>query len=136
MSADCEHKRAFRKEAYDVCMDCNAKTLDGVTWVKAPEPPASAADIQQAMLIETVVKAFNFERLHRAMIAVDWRWQDAGVPSVADLKETARKLMAQALEMKGTARTGGFSASFCEADETDPAELNLIFVFERAWVEL
>lgn len=63
--------------------------------------------------IETVMAAFNFEKVHKAMVALGWTWQDKDVPTISQLKETARKLLKNSSENEfGNIMTGGFKAEY------------------------
>lgn len=85
--------------------------------------------------IDEVMQSFNFDKVHRAMECVDWKWHDKVVPTIEQLKETARDLLKRAWEGRGTARTGGFAASLVDAGE-ECGKLQLQFIFERAWADL
>jgi len=83
-------------------------------------------------LIYTVMNDFDFERVHKAMVALDWEWKSElkKVPSIEELKSTAIYLLCSALRHKNKIRTGGFSASF------EDGELYLDFTIERASSEM
>lgn len=64
-------------------------------------------------MIEEIVDEFDFEKVHRVMLALNWQWHHTkGVPEIADLRRTARSLLKQVVESKGTLSvgTGGFTA--------------------------
>lgn len=57
--------------------------------------------------------AFNFEKVHKAMTALNWTWRDEGVPTISQLKETARRLLKESSENEfGNIMTGGFKAEY------------------------
>lgn len=67
--------------------------------------------------IDYIINTFNFERVHIAMTAVDWKWAKRNlvpteVPSVARLKQTARQMLEIAFNEKTTAVTGGLHAVY------------------------
>ena len=64
-------------------------------------------------MIEEIVDEFDFEKVHRVMLALNWQWHHTkGVPEIADLRRTARSLLKQVVESKDTLSvgTGGFTA--------------------------
>lgn len=82
--------------------------------------------------IANVLSGFDFDKVHKAMVAVDWKWgKDDGVgletPTVAGLVKTARWLLELACKEKATVRTGGFHAWY---DEGTGIEFGLMFVLE------
>ena len=42
---------------------------------------------------EDIMRRFKFESVQRAMEALNWRWFDAGVPSIERLRGTADQLL-------------------------------------------
>ena len=91
--------------------------------------------------IDYIIDKFNFERVHVAMTAVDWKWAKQNlvpteVPSVARLKEVARHILEVAYKEKTIVVSGGFYAAYLPAvDEPDvltyPGEiLSLKFVLD------
>ena len=72
--------------------------------------------------ITYILSKFNFERVYIAMTALDWKWRDGGVlavPSIPQLKQTAKRLLETAAIEKTTACSGGFQAKYCPP-EKDP----------------
>lgn len=68
----------------------------------------SATDNQ----INAILDRFDFDRVHRAMVALDWRWHKTEegpncVPSRVDLRRAAREMLAWAASQK----TGGYHGS-------------------------
>lgn len=93
--------------------------------------------------INYVMDHFDYERVRKTMLALDWQWFNAeeGVPSIAELREGSRKLLERVaktgLERQTSAKmmTGGFVAGYdtpedvlylefnlCESDDTYMAE--------------
>lgn len=67
--------------------------------------------------IDYIIDRFNFERVHVAMTAVDWKWAKQNlvpteVPSVARLKQTARQILEIAFNEETTVATGGLQAVY------------------------
>lgn len=66
--------------------------------------------------IEYILKKFDFTRVQKAMVALDWKWSGmghSGFPSLEDLKETARVLLTRAISFKSSdsIATGGFEVT-------------------------
>jgi hypothetical protein len=49
-------------------------------------------------LIDNILDEFDFEKVHKAMVALDWVWVFAedGVPTVGELRKAARLLLREA----------------------------------------
>lgn len=87
-------------------------------------------------LSKEIHEQFNWERLHKAMTAVNWCWSlgtdsfgkdNMGVPSIETIKNHAYALLKEAYGLeKGQISTGGFTAGW------DSGELYLVFTFEEA----
>ena len=66
--------------------------------------------------IEDILDHFDFEKVRKAMVALDWKWASVGdVPSIADMRKTARTLLRYCEEYVGDdayyyTATGGFWA--------------------------
>lgn len=67
---------------------------------------------------------FEFQKVHFAMMALDWKWHDseAGIPSIPELRKLARRLL---LEVKTETGSGGF---YAKADQW--GRLSLEFVLD------
>jgi hypothetical protein len=64
-------------------------------------------------MIDEILDEFNFERVHKVMVALDWTWSGTdGVPTIPDLRRMARSLLKQVVESKGihSVGSGGFTA--------------------------
>ena len=86
------------------------------------------------VIIDDVIEKFNFERVHVAMVALDWAWQTTEgnglvVPSVAKLKAAARDLLRKAINHKYIA-TGGFVARYLPKVDDEPEQFTLQFIVE------
>lgn len=98
---------------------------------------------QRERMMDAVIDEFDFEKVHRAMEALDWLWMTTRndgfeIPSIPRLKATARELMRTAYRCwnkfgysHGEAGSGGLMATFIEADEEGDATFNLSFVIEE-----
>lgn len=82
-------------------------------------------------MVDEIIKNFDFEKVHRVMVFLDWRWggytgdpNDRGkVPTMDELKKAARDRCEEALKF-GTSVTGGFHASY------EYGELSLKFALD------
>ena len=96
--------------------------------------------------IDNIMDEFNFARVYKAMVALDWKWASSKnyVPSMDDLRETAESLLRGAAESRlGDYKgehwelgiingTGGFQATaYCDEDKTKIIALDLSFVLEH-----
>jgi len=94
-------------------------------------------------MIDEIMDEFNFARVHKAMVALDWKWASSKsyIPSMDDLRETAESLLRGAAESRlGDYKgehwelgiingTGGFQATaYCDEDKTKIIALDLSFV--------
>jgi len=65
--------------------------------------------------IEHILDNFDFERVHKAMTALDWEWASTdGVPEIPDLRKEVRILLkdvSKRKEDKFFIGTGGFEVS-------------------------
>ena len=63
--------------------------------------------------IDYILETFNFERVHVAMLALDWQWRHPdAVPTIARLKQRAKFLLDSAYKEKITIATGGLQATY------------------------
>lgn len=62
---------------------------------------------------KNIERHFNWEKVHKAMTAMNWVWSDSeGVPSIRELKETAKDLLEKLHASEHSSRAaGGFTAS-------------------------
>ena len=83
--------------------------------------------------ISDILNNFDFEMVHKAMIALEWNWYlgvwGEGIPSVGTLKEEARRLLSDAWTKKNIISSGGFSAEY------DDGDLVLRFILEEWFSE-
>jgi hypothetical protein len=99
--------------------------------------------------IDDIMDNFNFAHVHKAMVALDWKWATSKnyVPSMDDLRETAERLLRGAAKSRlGDFKrshwelgiingTGGFQATaFCDRTKTRITGLDLKFVVSE-WDE-
>jgi hypothetical protein len=79
-----------------------------------------------------IIADFDFEKVHKAMVAVDWKYSlpVPHIPDVDELKQIAEMLLDRVLlSGSGSARTGGFEAWL--GDEEGQPIAGLKFWLER-----
>ena len=80
--------------------------------------------------IDNIMDYFDFDKVLKTMIALDWKWikedhkslDDLEIPSIERIRKTARTLLIRAVEIKDSTSTGGFQAEY------DDCNLYLRFV--------
>lgn len=88
---------------------------------------------------EACLNTFNFERVHKVMQEVDWKWyteKGYQVPTLVQLILAAQKRCHQAWDNKETVESGGLRAVFVPAEVDDygkvePAGLELMFILTQ-----
>jgi len=57
--------------------------------------------------IDSILDNFDFERVHKAMTALDWEWASTdGVPEIPDLRQKARELLKDVSKTKSGTTVG------------------------------
>jgi hypothetical protein len=92
--------------------------------------------INKQKAIDDIVDNFDWEKVHKTMVALDWKWAmeegDTEIPSVGQLFRCAVGLLhdaydgAEKNQINYSVRTGGFHARAL-VDEKEIYELKLIF---------
>ena len=87
--------------------------------------------------IGKIMDTFDFGRVHKVMVALDWKWIsiDDGmrVPDECEIRMEARRLLTQAVKEKISISTGGFYATYRNNDDVEWIDLK--FVVEQ-WDEV
>ncbi len=81
----------------------------------------------QQKLIDEVMDEFNFDRVHRTMMFLDWKWGMPGtVPSIGDLRRAARARMQECIEKNWhSIESGGLRAEY-DPETKDWIRLNFV----------
>ena len=83
-------------------------------------------------LIDEIIQRCNFEKVHIAMTALDWRWATEDkfeVPSIKRLKEMARHLLLSSISSPfHTSSSGGFEAKYLPMVDDEPESFELRFI--------
>ena len=98
-------------------------------------------------MIDDILDEFDFDKVHKAMKALDWRWVGTGVPTIDELRNGAHHLLRGAANsrlyefkhehwLEGIQNsTGGFEAmAWCDENKTKIIRLELKFVL-TSWDE-
>ena len=78
---------------------------------------------------DLVLNNFDFSRVRKTMVALDWRWANKGIPTIGDLYNEAERLLTKAQEDGTTVATGGLVAM-----STCTGVLSLSFVVDEVIV--
>jgi len=86
--------------------------------------------------IDNIMDNFDFEKVHRVMEYLDWKWAGIdgyGVPNIYELRKRARMLIKEAVkdlerDKECNISTGGFCVSAWRAPEDDKVFIKLSFV--------
>ena len=76
--------------------------------------------------IDTIMDIFEFDRVSALMVHDNWTWGES-VPDVTEIRQAARKLMRDAVKIKGLISSGGFTAGFTHNAEERYVRLYLYF---------
>jgi hypothetical protein len=93
-------------------------------------------------MVDDILTEFDFEKVHDTMVALDWKWASThpSVPSIRDLKDTARQLLISVYNLRKDkyndthpevpvqVATGGFRAIALSNDDKVVDFLKLEFV--------
>lgn len=84
--------------------------------------------------IDEIMDNFDFDRVHKAMVALDWRWgHDEVIPEKYELRKQARSLLKTVWKSSRhwkVVATGGFFAR-CELTECGEKLLSLSFQIDE-----
>ena len=82
--------------------------------------------------IQDILGHFDFERVHKIMAMLEWKWARGGhydVPTIDELKAQAKELLIEAATERTCVSTGGFRAVYEADSPTDKdAYIGLEFV--------
>lgn len=87
--------------------------------------------------IDDIIYNFDFEKVHKIMKILKWRWFIGGelvIPSVQQLVKQARKLLFRAATETTSVELGGFKAT-AKYSKKDVLNLRLEFILERYYNE-
>ena len=111
--------------------------------LEQPEPQVN--DLEY--MIRDIMDEFDFDKVHKAMKALDWRWVGTGVPTIDELRNGAHHLLRGAANsrlyefkhehwLEGIVNsTGGFQATaYCNESKSKIIRLDLKFVLTE-WDE-
>ena len=90
---------------------------------------------------DEIMERFDFQKVRSVMEFLNWTWAGAGIPSIEELKRTARHVLFEAIaeyEHRGypdtgmNCSTGGFVANI-SVFPSRAREINLLFYIDRAY---
>ncbi len=83
--------------------------------------------------IKSTLRDFDFERVRKAMVAVNWTWGLDNTPTIEEMQEEAERLLIDIYEetdaQVDTVSCGGFNAMYNREEEC----FFLFFTIEEAW---
>lgn len=92
--------------------------------------------------IDEIMEYFDFEKVHSVMTMMNWEWRDSGVPSIDELKQTARHYLDTALDnchrQTYFTGSGGFTVRYdryYSKEDTHWFRLDLSFEIEDTMVD-
>jgi hypothetical protein len=122
------------------------KTLHTLFGKLLEEPQQKIPTDPLSKMIEEIMEEFDFDKVYKAMDALDWKWRGQ-IPSIEDLEKEAERLLRGAAKSRlGDFKrshwelgiingTGGFQATaFCDRTKTRITGLDLKFVVSE-WDE-
>lgn len=93
---------------------------------------------QKKEAIEYCLNTFNFDRVHKVMQAVDWKWSTSEghqVPTLVQLILAAQKRLNDAWDKQETIESGGIRAVYVGPELVDgkiePPGLELLFILTQ-----
>ena len=90
---------------------------------------------RERQVIDEIMDFFEFDKVHKAMVALNLEWRNNGVPDIYEIKKTARQMMYECYEYavkdKSNRRlsSGGFSI-FCDFEDGVFNGIELSFILE------
>lgn len=88
--------------------------------------------IQIQKQIDYIIDHFNYEKVHKAMTAVEWKWllpgkEESSIPEISDLRGTSRYLLSKvATSPERVWSSGGFIA-----ERYEDGSLSLLFYIDQ-----
>ena len=94
---------------------------------------------QKNQAVEYCLNTFNFERVHKVMEQVEWKWATRDglkVPTLVQLILSAQKRLNDAWDKRETIESGGLRAVYVQADMDEygvlqPPGLELLFILTQ-----
>lgn len=152
-----KHGNRIKEEVF-ICPQCGCEfipgsteflRLDGKIYAYCPEcaekiekvsPSDAFADEETELekrhrrrekVVSTIVDFIEFDRIHTAMKALDWKWWDCGIPSAKHIKEEVTKRLREAFDKKQDFFSGGIYIEYLPKDEYGDEGLKFAFVLEN-----
>lgn len=125
--------------------DTEILRLDGETYAHCPEcvekvyPPEDFVEEETELekrhrrreaIVSKIVDFVEFDRIHTAMKALDWKWWDCGIPSAHQIRQEVTKRLREAFDSKTGFGSGGIYIEYLPKDENGDEGLKFSFVLE------
>lgn len=121
------------------------KWLIGKGYDVAITPTAKVEEKTESEMIESIMVNFDFGKVHRAMVALNWKWlidSELEIPSISQIKSNARKQLINVIKYAKSNSdkiehpsipvmygTGGLKAvAFLSKDKSRVDDLRLYFI--------
>ena len=149
-----KHGNRIKEEVF-ICPQCGCEfvpldteilRLNGEVYTHCPEcavkvyPPETFADEETELekrhrrreeLVSTIVDFIEFDRIHTAMKALDWKWWNCGTPSAKHIKEEVIRRLRESFDKKEGFFSGGIYIEYLPKDENGDEGLKFAFVLEN-----
>ena len=117
-------------EVYAHCPECTEKVYRLEDSVDE-ETELEKRHRSREALVYRIVNFVDFDRIHTAMKALDWKWWDCGIPSAEQIKEEVIRRLRKAFDEKEGFFSGGIYIKYLPKDEDGDEGLKFAFVFEN-----
>ena len=69
---------------------------------------------EQRKAIDNIMDWFDFDKVHKVMKTLKWSWVGTAdnIPSMGEIRERARQLLIEAIEINSNVSTGGFYVTY------------------------
>jgi predicted RNA-binding Zn-ribbon protein involved in translation (DUF1610 family) len=120
-------------KVYAYCPEC-AEKIEKVSLPKdfdEEETELEKHHRRREELVSTIVDFIEFDRIHTAMEALDWKWWDCGIPTAERIKEEVIRRLREAFDKKESFFSGGIYIEYLPKDENGDEGLKFAFVTEN-----
>ena len=143
------------KEKVFICPQCGCEFIPGETEVLRPDgevyascpecmekvyPPEDFVDEETELekrhrhreaIVSEIVDFIEFDRIHTAMEALDWKWWGFGIPSAQQIKQEVTNRLRDAFDNKRGFFSGGIYIEYLPKDENSDEGLKFAFILEN-----
>lgn len=115
---------------YASCPECMEKVYPPEDFVDE-ETELEKRHRRREAIVSEIVDFIEFDRIHTAMKALDWKWWDVGVPSAHQLRQEVTKRLRDAFDKKESFFSGGMYIEYLPKTEEGDEGLKFAFVLEN-----